>query len=261
MEEIILNYIEPGLTRLDILSIASGIFLAGFIRGFVGFGASIIIVLVLSFILGPHEAVPIAALSGLPSMLQLLPTAVKHSEKVFVLPFGLAAFFAAPLGTWILVIVNPELMKIYISGFVLLMVCFLYRDVRFPKADYSALLIGIGGAAGLIQGATGMGGPPAVALALSRRTDTEKQRANVIGAVTTLNLCSLIPLWYYDFFSTSVVVMSIMCIPLYILATWLGTRFFARFGHDYFRNGALLVLACIGLTALIKAAFNYSNLS
>jgi len=111
MEETILNYIEPGLTKLDILSIASGIFLAGFIRGFVGFGASIIIVLVLSFILGPHEAVPIAALSGLPSMLQLLPTAIKHSEKVFVLPFGLAAFFAAPLGTWILVIVNPELMK------------------------------------------------------------------------------------------------------------------------------------------------------
>ena len=261
MEETILNYIEPGLTKLDVLSISSGIILAGFIRGFVGFGASIIIVLVLSFILGPHKAVPIAALSGLPSMLQLLPTAIKHSEKVFVLPFGLAAFFTAPFGTWILVIVNPELMKIYISGFVLLMVCFLYREVRFPRADYPALLISIGGAAGLIQGAIGMGGPPAVALALSRRTDTEKQRANVIGAVTTLNLCNLIPLWYYDFFSTSVVVMSIMCIPLYILATWLGTRFFTRFGHDHFRNGALLVLAFIGVTALIKAAFNYSNFS
>ena len=180
---------------------------------------------------------------------------------MFVLPFGLAAFFAAPLGTWILVIVNPELMKIYLSGFVLLMVCFLYLDVRFPKADNPALLISIGGAAGLIQGATGMGGPPAVALALSRRTDIEKQRANVIGTVTTLNLCSLVPLWHYDFFSTSVVVISIMCIPLYILATWLGTRFFVRFGHEYFRNGALLVLACIGVTALIKAAFNYSNLS
>ena len=80
MEEIILNYIELGLSRLDILSIASGIFLAGFIRGFVGFGASIIIVLVLSFILGPHEAVPIAALSGLPSMLQLLPCLLYTSD-------------------------------------------------------------------------------------------------------------------------------------------------------------------------------------
>ena len=64
----------------------------------------IIIVLVMSFILGPHEAVPIAALSGLPSMyLQLLPAAAKHSEKVFVLPFGLAAFSQLHwgLGFWL----------------------------------------------------------------------------------------------------------------------------------------------------------------
>ena len=261
MEETILNYIEPSLTGLDVLLITSGIILAGFIRGFVGFGASIIIVLVLTFILGPHKAVPIAALSGLPSMLQLLPTAIKHSEKQFVLPFGLAAFFAAPLGTWILVIVNPEVMKICISCFVLLIVYFLYRDVRFRKAEYPALLISIGATAGFIQGAVGMGGPPAVALALSRRADTEKQRANVIGAVTMLNLCSLIPLWYYNFFSTNVVITSVTCIPLYILATWLGTRFFSRFGQEYFRNGALLVLACIGTIALIKSAFNYSNFS
>ena len=62
MEETILNYIELGLTKLDILSIASGIF-SRVHKKFVN-GASIIIVLVLSFILGPHEVVSIAALSA-----------------------------------------------------------------------------------------------------------------------------------------------------------------------------------------------------
>ncbi|MEC9101101.1 MAG: sulfite exporter TauE/SafE family protein, partial [Pseudomonadota bacterium] len=219
MEEVLFSYLNFTLTKVEILFISGGIFFAGFIRGFVGFGASLIIVLVLSLILGPHKAVPIAALSGLPSMLQLLPTAIKHSEKAFVLPFGIAAFFAAPLGTWVLVIVDPELMKIYISSFVLVMVYFLYRNWRFSKAERPTFIIGLGAAAGLIQGAAGVGGPPAVILALSRLSNVEKQRANVIGAVTTLNICSLIPLWYYGFFSPDVVAISIFLFPLYVLAT------------------------------------------
>ena len=259
MEEVLFSYLNFALTKVEILFITGGIFFAGFIRGFVGFGASLIIVLVLSLILGPHKAVPIAALSGLPSMLQLLPTAIKHSEKAFVLPFGIAAFFAAPLGTWVLVIVDPELMKIYISSFVLIMVYFLYRNWRFSKAERPAFIIGIGAASGLIQGAAGVGGPPAVVLALSRLSNAEKQRANVIGAVTTLNICSLIPLWHYDFFSPDVVAISIFIFPLYVLATWLGARFFSIFGQDYFRNAALLILACIGITTLIEASFNYSG--
>ena len=175
MEEVLFSYLNFTLTKVEILFISGGIFFAGLIRGFVGFGASLIIVLVLSLILGPHKAVPIAALSGLPSMLQLLPTAIKHSEKAFVLPFGIAAFFAAPLGTWILVIVDPELMKIYISGFVLVMVYFLYRNWRFSRAERPAFIIGIGAAAGLIQGAAGVGGPPAVVLALSRLVPSHRK--------------------------------------------------------------------------------------
>ena len=144
MEEVLFSYLNFTLTKVEILFISGGIFFAGLIRGFVGFGASLIIVLVLSLILGPHKAVPIAALSGLPSMLQLLPTAINHSEKAFVLPFGIAAFFAAPLGTWVLVIVDPELMKIYISSFVLVMVYFLYRNWRFSRAERPTFIIGIG---------------------------------------------------------------------------------------------------------------------
>ena len=104
--------------------------------------------------------------------------------------FYTVQLFAAPLGTWILVIVNQELMKVYISGFIMMvassiaMCDFLkqlpvvnhYRRSGFNTRHHR-------------DGRASCRGPCAI-----RRTGTEKQRANVIGAVTTLNLCSLIPL-------------------------------------------------------------------
>ena len=77
--------------------VAGTVLLAGFIRGFVGFGAALIIVMVLSAVFGPVMAVPAANLTGLPATLQLLPAAVRDSERGFVLPFGLTSFAIAPL--------------------------------------------------------------------------------------------------------------------------------------------------------------------
>ena len=97
--------------------VAGTVLLAGFIRGFVGFGAALIIVMVLSAVFGPVIAVPAANLSGLPATLQLLPAAVRGSERGFVLPFGLASFAAAPFGVMVLITLDPAIMRMAISVF------------------------------------------------------------------------------------------------------------------------------------------------
>jgi uncharacterized membrane protein YfcA len=98
-----------------------------------------------------------------------------------------------------------------------------------------------------------------VVIALSRSGTIERQRANVIGAVTALNLSNLLPLWYYGLFTYEVLIISLLMFPFYIGATWLGTRFFSRLGRDYFRNGALLILACIGASTLLIACLSYAE--
>ncbi|MBH67500.1 MAG: hypothetical protein CMM58_04030 [Rhodospirillaceae bacterium] len=241
----------------DLILISAGMMLAGFVRGFVGFGASLIIVMVVSVALGPLLAVPIAALSGLPPMIQLLPTAVKYSEKTFVLPFGIAALIAAPFGTWLLVTLEPTIVKIFISGFVLAMVYVLYKDWRLPNLSDLPTLIAVGATAGVIQGAAGVGGPPAVVIALSRSSTTERQRANVIGAVTTLNISSLMPLWYHGLFTEEVLIITLILLPFHVGSTWLGAKFFLRFGHAFFRNGALIILATLSISTLVIAFLSY----
>ena len=80
----------------ELALVSATIVLAGFIRGFLGFGAALINVMVLSLVVGPHAAVPISSLTGLAATLHLLPVAVRHAERGFVVPFSIAAFIARP---------------------------------------------------------------------------------------------------------------------------------------------------------------------
>ena len=75
----------------DLVIVFATMVLAGFMRGFIGFGSALIIIMVLSAIFSPVVAVAISCLTGLPTVIQLVPTTIRHSEHAFVLPFAIPA--------------------------------------------------------------------------------------------------------------------------------------------------------------------------
>ncbi len=244
----------------ELVVIAATVLFAGFLRGFVGFGAALILVMVLSVIFGPLVAVPVASFAGIPATAQLLPNAIRYSERPFVIPFGLATFIAAPVGAWILISIEPSVMRMVISIAVLAMVIVMYRGWQLKQRLGPTALAGAGAAAGFVQGAAGVSGPMAVVVALSHPGTAHQQRANVIGTVTALNLCNLVPFWYHGLYTLNVIVISLLIVPLYSLAIWLGARFFSERGHQHFRNAALLSLAGIGVTTMALAIKDHLGL-
>ncbi len=243
-----------GPVPLSALGLAvAAVLVAGFVRGFVGFGAALITVMVLSALLGPIVAVPVANLTGIPATVQLLPDAIRHADRKFVLPLGITTFAAAPFGTWVLVSLDPALMRIAISVFVLLVVLMLYQGWRLAKAPGMPILVGSGVAAGLVQGSAGVGGPAAVIVALSYPGTPVQQRANVIGCMAALNLCGLPALWLHGLLPWNVVMLSLVLFPFYSGGIWLGARYFNAQGQQYFRSAALLALAVTGVVTLVLA--------
>jgi uncharacterized membrane protein YfcA len=238
--------------------VAVTILLAGFMRGFVGFGGALVAVCSLSLLVGPREAVALSALTGVPSTLQLLPTAVRSSEPAFVLPVGIAVFLAAPFGAWVLVTLDPRVMKIVIALLVLAMVGVLARGWQLARLPGTAALLGAGVASGLVQGCAGVGGPPAVALALARGGEAALQRANVVGALTAISLSSLAPLWYHGLFTAEVLMAGAALVPLYSGGTWLGARYFAGQGARHFRRASILGLLVVAIVTLALSVRDYA---
>ena len=213
---------------------------------------------VLSLVLGPGPALAAVCASGVPVILQLLPAALRHAERAFVLPFVAAAFAAAPAGTWVLVAVPPAAMKVAISLAVLAMTALMAWGWRFPPRAGAGVMAVLGAGSGLIQGATGAR-PPAVAAALARHGSPETQRGNVIGAVSALGLCAAIPYWFHGLFTLEALAVAAVILPAYIGSTWIGIRLFAGRGKLWYRRAALAVLAAVGLATLAFALHDYGS--
>jgi uncharacterized protein len=241
--------------RLAVVFLA--VMVAGLLRGFIGFGAALISVPVFSLVLGPHAAIAVSNVMGLPAVFQLLPEAVRRAERAVVLPISAAIFAAAPIGTWALVATDPAVMTVCISTLVLLMVAFLASGWRFRGRIGIGKLIAAGIAGGLVQGAAGVGGPPVVAVALSRPGEASQQRANVLALMTAVSLSSILPLIYHGLFTRQTVTIGLVLIPFYSAATAVGARYFALGGQRYYRRAAIATLAAIGMATLIASLRNF----
>lgn len=232
-------------------------FIGGFMRGFVGFGAALVTIPVLSLAYEPRLAVAAMSVVGIPTLLQLLPDAIRTSERPIVTPISLAILLSTPLGTWILVSVSPALMKVVISALVVLMVAMLMRGWKLEQQVGRPILVSAGVAGGLIQGAAGIGGPPVVAVILSRPGTPIQQRGNVLALMTAVSLSSLLPLLYFGLFTQKAIVIGLLLLPVYGGSILLGSRYFAYGGARHFRHAAMATLALIGIATLLASLRDY----
>ncbi|MEM7252442.1 MAG: sulfite exporter TauE/SafE family protein [Pseudomonadota bacterium] len=240
-------------------SVALACFASGFLRGFVGFGGGLVSVPILSVVYGPLAAVPIASIMALPALFQLLPPAVRDGESSVLIPLGIGILIAAPAGSATLAAIDPLVTKIAISLLVLVMVLLLVRNWRLPGADRTPVLVAAGGVSGFIHGAAGIGGPPLVAVALSRPGEARQQRGNVLGAVALVSITTVASLWYFGLFTRAVIVVSLVLVPVYSIGAWLGARYFSGAGQQYYRPIALVLLGVIGVATLGLALLEYAE--
>ncbi len=249
MSELLGAGLDPGWVVLVIGAAVLG----GFMRGFVGFGGALALVPVLSLVLGPKTAVAVASLVGLPSVVQLLPEAVRAADRKLVLPAGVAIMIGAPLGSLILTSVNPRLMTAGIGIAVMAMALATWYGVtpRVAAKPWVPILAGL--VSGMLQGAAGVGGPPSVAVAVARGGETRQQRANVLGLVGFIAVSGAVSHLSFGIFTKQALVLALVLIPLFLGSTWAGSRFFSTGGQRHFRSSALLLLLGIGLAAVIGA--------
>ena len=237
--------------------VAAACLLGGFLRGFVGFGGALVTVPVLSLAFGPHVAVGAASIMALPSVVQLLPEAVRFAERPVVMPVCIATILTAPIGSWILVTASPAIMKIAISAVVVAMVAVLASGWTLKSEPRLPTLVTAGVLGGLVQGSAGVGGPPVVAIALSRPGAAKSQRANVLALMTAIALSSITPAIYFGLYSQPAVALGVVLFPVFTFAVWLGSRYFTQGGHQFFRRAALAMLMAVAVSTLVLAVHGY----
>ncbi len=239
-----------GFDLTQLLLAAVAVFIGGFLRGFVGFGGALVIIPVMALAFTPKFAVALHAITELPGIIQLLPTAVRHCDRKTVLPMILALVVSTPLGVYVLTAVDTDTMRIVISALVLFMVAMLAWNTRIVYAAGMRVSVIGGVVGGIIQGAAGIGGPPVVTLLLSRGDDTATTRGNIVVMMSSMVIIALPFLWIYELISVRTLILGGLCAPVYLLATYLGSRYFRTGGSDMYRVVALSILALTAASTL-----------
>jgi uncharacterized membrane protein YfcA len=224
---------------------------AGVIRGITGFGGAMVMTPPLALLLGPLVAVPVALLLesvvAAPMLVQL-----RHLVRWRVIgPIIVAACAMLPVGTFVLLSVDPQLMRRVIAAVVIVFCLLLLRGWRYSGTRRISTGLGIGAASGLMTGATGMGGPPVILYLLSGPDPIDVSRANLtffVGAITLAAVASVAvgglldapPLW-----------LALLLAPGYSLGMLAGTRLFSRFNDTRFRRFTLFFMMAVAAGILL----------
>jgi uncharacterized membrane protein YfcA len=241
----------PGTLQLLLAAVA--VFIGGFLRGFVGFGGALTIIPALALIFTPKEAVAMHIIMEIPGTLQLLPAAARQSDLRTVLPTLIAIIIGMPFGVYLLTVLDPQPMRIAISLIVLVVVGLLARNWRYSGHIGPSVMAGIGAIGGLAQGSTGMGGPPIVTVLMSRRDDIDVLRGNILATMAGLIIAAIPMQWAFGILTPKAIMLGLLAGPIYVLATYAGSRHYRLGGNRFYRATALCVLAAVATASLIAS--------
>ncbi len=225
--------------------------LAGVIRGITGFGGAMVMSPPLALLLGPLVAVPVAllleALAGTPMLVQ--NRALVRWRVIG--PILAASFVTIPLGVYILITVDPQLMRRIIAATVIGFSLLLLRGWRYAGQHRLATGVGLGGLAGVMVGATSMGGPPVILYLLAGPDRIETTRANLTFFVAGISFAGIAMLWVAGVLNLRALILAAALAPGYYLGMVLGSRLFARFNDTRFRQFTLVFMMVVSTAILL----------
>jgi hypothetical protein len=162
----------------DFVLAGLAVLVAGTVRGFSGFGAGLVMIGPLSIIYGLTSAVVTVAVCDACAALTLLRGVWATADLKRALAAAISAATLLPLGTYILQVVDAELLRRIAGVLILFFIASIAAGVRWRGGGVSGS-IAVGAIGGLVGGATSLIGPPMVLYMLARDEDAIRTRASL----------------------------------------------------------------------------------
>lgn len=233
-------------------------FIGFFIRGAFGFGSNMPIVLLTTWVLGPHHAILLVALTSGIAQVHLLPQGFRHTDWAIVRRLTLGLLAGIILGVWIFAEIEADWLMLLL-GLLLVVILLLdwlhliermQRRIDLRSRAVAGFLAAVSGSVGTVSGGGGLyflvvylklvcPGPAAL-----RSTNVFLSGAFMIVRLTLLALAGL--------FTPELLLEAALLAPAVLLGGWAGTRTFHRTSPERFYRWLQLVLMAAALALAVK---------
>lgn len=229
------------------------IFVGGIVRGYSGFGFSLLAISALSLILPPAAIIPPVFLLELAASLHLLPGAWQDVQWRPLRWLALGCFAGTPAGVYALAHVPAAPMTIALSLFVLAAAALLVRGYAPAREPGAAGTFATGMASGLCNGGFGMGGPPVVLFFFGSPAGARAGRASLIAFFVLTDAMGLAWQGSMGLLNRDTLWHAAAMLPPMLAGVWIGNRAFGQADPVAFRRRVLYLLMALAMVSAARA--------
>lgn len=250
----------------ELLALSSAaIFLAAIVRGFSGFGFSLLSITAISLILPVAQVVPSIFLLEIAASINLIPSIWRdiHWRSLIWLMVGYV--IGLPFGGYALIYAPQAPAQIALGIFVIGTAILMLRGFHLAKTPDAPASTATGVASGVLNGAFGIGGPPVVLFYFSTPGAAAIGRASIIFFFLFTDSLGLIyfliqeRLTHEKIVTLQSVVQSVLWLPALLIGVWLGAHGFRRMNQDAFRRWVLVILIALAIVGIAKSVIVLSQ--
>lgn len=226
-------------------------FVAGFVRGYSGFGFAAIVVTGAGLVADPMRFVPVVILADLALTLQQARGIRAHVDWRRVAGMFAGCLVGVPLSVWALAAMGADAARAAISVWVLAMCAALAVGWRMRWAG-DGVNLGVGLVSGLANGAA-VGGLPVAAVFAAQGVAPAAFRATLIAYFCALDLWTLPVMTAAGLIGQDTVAATLWLFPAMSLGVWAGGRRFLSTPPAEFRRFAILLMAGLAAAGLVRS--------
>jgi uncharacterized protein len=250
-----------GLLAWHVVALAIVYAAAFFVKGVFGYGAIPVLIVAGSFLVEPHHAVVLAAVTNLATHVQYLPRGFRHGKTDLVLSLAVYLVPAIAIGVWVFAQLDGASLSVLAGAIILASVIADARGTLDPLAPWVRQNTRIaapvfGTFAGLVSGIVGSGAIAFITLYVRIfAQDRHSFSATIILVTAVILVWRTAALTYAGEITWVIVGEALLLLPGGLLAGWIGARVASRLSDRLFFRFYRAVLVLGAALMMLRGLF------
>ena len=249
----ILSLVDVDGTRLLYCLVA--VFAGAYLKGFTGFGASMLWMTSLSLVLPPVQVVPMVLMFEVVTSIALLPQLWKEVQWKSIGLLLVGTWVATPLGIFVLSSVPAAPMRMGLAVIVFVAAVLILRGFALENEPGRLATTGIGLVAGVLNGSMGIVGPPVILFYFSSPIGVVAGRASIIAYFIGTDSVGAGMFMAQGLIDESVYCRTAMFLPILMVGVVIGNRGFLNTSPETFKKVAIFVLMALSVALFAVAVW------
>lgn len=251
--DVVLSAVDLG--RIELAFAVFAVLVGAYLKGYTGFGASMLWVTSLSLVLPPLQVVPMVLMFEVATSIYLLPQVWKQVEWRSIAILLIGTWAATPVGIYALASLPANPIRMALAVVVLVAAILILRGFSLRRVPGRAVTVAVGGMAGVLNGSMGIVGPPVILFYFSSPIGVAVGRASIVTYFIGTDSVGTIMFAAQGLISTNVFWRTALFLPLLFLGVSIGNRGFLKTDPETFKQIALFVLMALSLGLLARAVW------